>query len=140
MCWLWILSKSSHIWYTDKRLGETNCARRNILLSILSCCLTLEVFYDTYPSHSLKAFKSSFYDSCWIQGLGNCGWTALTLLGQLGDVCCDLPISNKGDAKECNNNRSVALTSHASKVMLKELKGEKKPLSLYGMRDARCSS
>ena len=32
-----------------------------------------------------------------------------------------IPIPKKGNAKECSNYRTVALTSHASKVMLKIL-------------------
>ena len=32
-----------------------------------------------------------------------------------------IPISKKGDAKECSNYRTAALISHASKVMLKIL-------------------
>ena len=32
-----------------------------------------------------------------------------------------IPIPNKGNAKECSNNRTIALISHASKVMLKIL-------------------
>src|SRR5574337_992544 len=32
-----------------------------------------------------------------------------------------IPISNKGNAKECSNNHTIALISHASKVMLKIL-------------------
>ena len=32
-----------------------------------------------------------------------------------------IPISKKGNAKECSNYRSIALISHASKVMLKIL-------------------
>ena len=31
------------------------------------------------------------------------------------------PIPKKGNAKECSNSRTIALTSHASKVMLKIL-------------------
>ena len=31
------------------------------------------------------------------------------------------PIPNKGNAKECSNYRTIALISHASKVMLKIL-------------------
>ena len=30
-----------------------------------------------------------------------------------------IPISKKGNAKECSNYHTIALTSHASKVMLK---------------------
>ena len=32
-----------------------------------------------------------------------------------------IPISKKGNAKECSNYRTIALNSHASKVMLKIL-------------------
>ena len=32
-----------------------------------------------------------------------------------------IPIPKKGNAKECSNHRTVALISHASKVMLKIL-------------------
>ena len=32
-----------------------------------------------------------------------------------------LPIPNKGNAKECSNYRTIALVSHASKIMLKIL-------------------
>ena len=32
-----------------------------------------------------------------------------------------IPISKKGNAKECSNYRTTALTSHASKVMLQIL-------------------
>ena len=32
-----------------------------------------------------------------------------------------IPIPKKGNAKECSNNRTIALISHASKVMLKIL-------------------
>ena len=32
-----------------------------------------------------------------------------------------IPITKKGSAKECSNYRTIALTSHASKVMLKIL-------------------
>ena len=32
-----------------------------------------------------------------------------------------IPIPNKGNAKECSNHRTIALISHASKVMLKIL-------------------
>ena len=30
-----------------------------------------------------------------------------------------IPVPKKGNAKECSNNRTIALISHASKVMLK---------------------
>ena len=32
-----------------------------------------------------------------------------------------IPISKKGKAKECSNYRTIALTSHTSKIMLKIL-------------------
>ena len=32
-----------------------------------------------------------------------------------------IPIPKKGNAKDCSNNRTIALISHASKVMLKIL-------------------
>ena len=32
-----------------------------------------------------------------------------------------IPIPKKGNAKECSNYRTIALTSHASKIMLKIL-------------------
>ena len=32
-----------------------------------------------------------------------------------------IPIPKKGNAKECSNNRTIALISHASKVLLKIL-------------------
>ena len=34
-----------------------------------------------------------------------------------------IPIAKKGNAKECSNYRTIALISHASKVMLKILQG-----------------
>ena len=34
-----------------------------------------------------------------------------------------IPIPKKGNAKECSNYRTIALISHASKVMLKSLQG-----------------
>jgi len=34
-----------------------------------------------------------------------------------------IPIPKKGNAKECSNYHTVALTSHASKVMLKIFQG-----------------
>ena len=40
-----------------------------------------------------------------------------------------IPIPKKGNAKECSNYRTIALISHASKVMLKILQAENSPLS-----------
>ena len=34
-----------------------------------------------------------------------------------------IPVSKKGNAKECSNYHTIALISHASKVMLKILQG-----------------
>ena len=36
-----------------------------------------------------------------------------------------IPIPKKGNAKECSNYRTIALISHASKVMLKILQGSR---------------
>ena len=36
-----------------------------------------------------------------------------------------IPIPKKGNAKECSNYRTIALISHASKVMLKILQGRR---------------
>ena len=35
-----------------------------------------------------------------------------------------IPIPKKGNAKECSNYRTIALTSHASKIMLKILQAK----------------
>ena len=35
-----------------------------------------------------------------------------------------IPIPKKGNAKECSNHRTIALISHASKVMLKILQAK----------------
>ena len=43
-----------------------------------------------------------------------------------------IPISKKGNAKECSNYRTIALISHASKVMLKILQAR---LQLYMNRE-----
>ena len=43
-----------------------------------------------------------------------------------------IPISKKGNAKECSNYRTTALISHASKVMLKILQAR---LQLYTNRE-----
>ena len=50
-----------------------------------------------------------------------------------------IPIPNKGNAKECSNYRTIALISHASKVMLKILQAR---LQQYVNRELpdRCSS
>ena len=38
-----------------------------------------------------------------------------------------IPISKKGNAKECSNYRTITLISHASKVMLKILQAVREP-------------
>ena len=48
-----------------------------------------------------------------------------------------IPIPNKGNVNECSKYHTVALISHASKVMLKILQAR---LQLYVNRDSRCSS
>ena len=47
-----------------------------------------------------------------------------------------IPIPKKGNAKECSNYRTVALISHASKVMLKILQMR----IVHILRTSRCSS
>ena len=44
-----------------------------------------------------------------------------------------IPIPKKGNAKECSNYRTIALISHASKVMLKILQGR-----LHELCTSRC--
>ena len=48
-----------------------------------------------------------------------------------------IPIPKKGNAKECSNYRTIALISHASKVMLKILQAR---LQQYELRTSSCSS
>ena len=48
-----------------------------------------------------------------------------------------IPIPKKGNAKECSNYRTIALISHASKVMLKILQAR---LQSNVNRTSRCSS
>ena len=48
------------------------------------------------------------------------------------------PIPKKGKAKECSNGRTVALISHASKVMLKIL--QVRLHTVHEPRTCRCSS
>ena len=42
-----------------------------------------------------------------------------------------IPIPKKGNAKECSNYNTVALTSHASKIMLKILQSRTKNFQMY---------
>ena len=46
-----------------------------------------------------------------------------------------IPISKKGNAKECSNHCTVALISHASKVMLKILQARLQQYVNYGLPD-----
>ena len=48
-----------------------------------------------------------------------------------------MPIPKKGNAKECSNYHTIALISHASKVMLKILQAR---LQVHGPSSFRCSS
>ena len=47
-----------------------------------------------------------------------------------------IPISKKGNAKECSNYRTIALISHASKVMLKILQARLQQDMHYELPDA----
>ena len=49
-----------------------------------------------------------------------------------------IPIPKKGNAKDCSNYRTIALISHASKLMLKILGS--KASTLCELRTSRCSS
>ena len=42
-----------------------------------------------------------------------------------------IPIPKKGNAKECSNYNTVALTSHASKIMLKILQSRTKNFQMF---------
>ena len=44
-----------------------------------------------------------------------------------------IPIPKKGNAKECSNYRTIALISHASKVMLKILQARLQPSMKYSL-------
>ena len=48
-----------------------------------------------------------------------------------------IPIPKKGNAKERANYRSIALTSHASKVMLKILQARLQQYRNHGLSDAQ---
>ena len=49
-----------------------------------------------------------------------------------------IPIPKKGNAKECSNYRTIALISHASKVMLKILPSQAS--TVHELWTSRCSS
>ena len=46
-----------------------------------------------------------------------------------------IPIPNKGNVKECSNYRTIALISHASKVMLKVLQARLQQYMNYQIPD-----
>ena len=48
-----------------------------------------------------------------------------------------IPIPKKGNAKECSNYRTIALTSHASKVMLKILQARLQQYVNHELRDVQ---
>ena len=48
-----------------------------------------------------------------------------------------IPIPKKGNAKECSNYRTIALISHASKVMLKILQARLQQYMKYELPDAQ---
>ena len=48
-----------------------------------------------------------------------------------------IPISKKGNAKECSNYRTIALISHASKVMLKILQVKLQQYVNHGLPDVQ---
>ena len=48
-----------------------------------------------------------------------------------------IPISKKGNAKECSNYRTIALISHASKVMLKILQARLQQYLNYELPDVQ---
>ena len=59
----------------------------------------------------------------------------------LHSVCTNLhsliPIPKKGNAKECSNYRTIGLTSHTSKVMLKILQGRLQQYLSDELQDAQ---
>ena len=48
-----------------------------------------------------------------------------------------IPIPKKGNAKECSNYRTIALMSHASKVMLKILQARLQRYVNHGLPDVQ---
>ena len=48
-----------------------------------------------------------------------------------------IPIPKKGNAKECSNHHTVALISHASKVMLKILQARRQEYVNHELPDAQ---
>ena len=51
-----------------------------------------------------------------------------------------IPIPKKGNAKECSNFRTIALMSHASKVMLKILQARLQQYMNHELPDVQASS
>ena len=51
-----------------------------------------------------------------------------------------IPIPNKGNAKECSNYCTIALISHASKVMLKILQARLQQYMKYELPDVKAGS
>ena len=48
-----------------------------------------------------------------------------------------VPIPKKGDARECSNNRTIALISHASKIMLKVIQSRLESYALKELPDVQ---
>ena len=74
----------------------------------------------------LMKFQLSYFKS-WKMMLWKCYTQYATKFGKLSSAHKDwkksvfIPFPKKGNAKECSNYRTIALISHASKVMLKIL-------------------
>lgn len=102
--------------------------------------------YDDEPSilteevkkalNSIKDRKSPGHDEIPIELLKECGEEGIETLKRLCQNIWDnkqwpkdwkrsiyVPIPKKGDARECGNNRTIALISHTSKVLLKIIQG-----------------
>ena len=58
-----------------------------------------------------------FLQNCTASSFSICNWKHLVIRSVF------IPIPKKGNAKECSNYHTIALISHASKVMLKILQG-----------------
>ena len=66
-----------------------------------------------FREHGLKWFF--FLQNCTASSFSICNWKHLVIRSVF------IPIPKKGNAKECSNYYTIALISHASKVMLKIL-------------------
>ena len=73
-------------------------------------------------------------------------WIIMLYILNLSNIVCQhwpqdwkrsvfIPISKKGNAKECSNNRTIALISHTSKVMLKILQARLQQYENRGLPD-----